>query len=80
MDIGRVEPIRRVGAIALSKISEDITPMVAVERTDRMEDDSYGAGHKQQDRGMEDEDRARFSNRPTSRMLLKMRSQPPKRC
>jgi hypothetical protein len=58
MEIRPVEGIRVVAPAGVRRFANGIVPAIAVEGSGRMEDDGYGEGAKQQDRGMEEEDAA----------------------
>jgi hypothetical protein len=58
MEIRLVEGIQAVAPVGMRRFAADVAPAIAVEGSGRMEDDAYGEGAKQQDRGMEEEDAA----------------------
>jgi hypothetical protein len=55
MQLGPVEAIRAVASTGVNRTASDVTPAFAVESSERMQDDSYGADAKRQDRGMEED-------------------------
>ncbi|MBS1806131.1 MAG: hypothetical protein JST28_22540 [Acidobacteria bacterium] len=58
MDIGPVERIGPVNRTGLKVGPNDVTPALGVEGSARMEDDSYQASNRNQNRGMEEDEEA----------------------
>ena len=56
MDLRPVEAIGAIRKVNLKQAAEDVAPPFAIDGTARMEKNSYSAGAKQQDRGLEQED------------------------
>lgn len=55
MELRPVEGIRAVGPVDVRRAANDVAPAVGVEAAGQMEEDSYDASAKRQDRGLEED-------------------------
>jgi len=56
MGISPIIEIRQLGEMKSTKNAEAVTPPFALERSNRTDDDAYGAAHEEAERGLEEEE------------------------
>ena len=64
MEVGGIEGVRAIDGLGVTRRAGDVSPAFAVERAERMDEDSYGGNARRQDRGMEEDDAEEVTEDP----------------